>query len=70
MCEEISNAGISEVIYIEPYPMIEAMTILKENRVKVREFEGMKAQAFYKVFKDRRSFLYQESLKHMKERGG
>jgi deoxycytidylate deaminase len=55
--KKIVNSGIGEVIFIEPYPMKEAEQILLENKVKIREFEGIKAQAYYRVFKDRRSYL-------------
>ena len=43
---------IREVVYVEPYPMEEARKMLESAGVKSTKFEGVKAQAFYKLFKN------------------
>jgi len=43
---------IREVVYVEPYPMEEARKMLESAGIKPTKFEGVKAQAFYKLFKD------------------
>ncbi len=43
---------IRELVYVEPYPMEEAREMLESAGVKLTKFEGVKAQAFYKLFKD------------------
>jgi len=52
--KKIIANGIREVVYVEPYPMEEAIKILESANVKLTKFEGVKAQAFYKLFKDYR----------------
>jgi len=49
----IINAGIKEVIYLEPYPMeeSEALNMFRQCRVVVKKFEGVTSSAFYKFFK-------------------
>lgn len=47
---KIVNSGIKKVIYAEPYTMKEAHDILKE-RVDVVRFQGIKSNAFFKLFK-------------------
>ena len=47
----IVRSGISKVVYVEPYPVEEAMDLLKESGVDRVKFEGVKARAFYKLFK-------------------
>lgn len=51
MCaNKIVNSGIKKVVYSEPYTMKEADDILKE-RVEVVRFQGIKSNAFFKLFK-------------------
>jgi deoxycytidylate deaminase len=47
----IVRSGIKKVVYIEPYPMDEAMDLLIESEVRLEKFEGVKARVFYKLFK-------------------
>ena len=50
--KKILANGIKEVVYVEPYPVEEARQMLESAGVKLTKFEGVKAQAFYKLFKD------------------
>jgi len=50
--KKILAIGIKEVVYVEPYPVEEARQMLESAGVKLTKFEGVKAQAFYKLFKD------------------
>lgn len=49
--KQIIDVGINKVVYIEPYPMREAYDMLKKAGVDIIQFEGIKAQAFFKLFK-------------------
>jgi deoxycytidylate deaminase/cytidylate kinase len=51
--KKIVNVGIGEVVYVEPYPIIQAMELLKDSGVTITEFEGVKAHAFFKIFRER-----------------
>jgi deoxycytidylate deaminase len=44
-------AGIKEIVYVEPYPIREASEFLEDAEVTATRFEGVKAQAFYRLFK-------------------
>jgi deoxycytidylate deaminase len=50
--KKILANGIKEVVYVEPYPVEEARQMLESAGVTLTKFEGVKAQAFYKLFKD------------------
>lgn len=50
--KKIVNSGISKVIYVEVYPIKEAKDLLMDCGVEIQKFEGIKAQAFYKLFKE------------------
>jgi len=51
MCaNKIVNSGIKKVVYSEPYTMKEADEILREQ-VEVVRFQGIKSNAFFKLFK-------------------
>ncbi len=50
--KQIINSGIRAVVYVEPYPMKDAEKMLRDAKVDLIRFEGVKAQAFYKLFKD------------------
>lgn len=47
---KIVSSGIKRVVYAEPYTMKEAHAILKEQ-VDVVRFQGIKSNAFFKLFK-------------------
>ena len=47
---KIVEAGISKVVYAEPYPMPEAVAILK-GIVKTERFEGVKSSAFFHLYR-------------------
>lgn len=49
--KKIVYTGIKEVVYVEAYPVKEAAEFLKDAGVVATRFEGVKAQAFYKLFK-------------------
>ena len=52
--KKIIANGIREVVYVEPYPMPEAKEMLQLADIKLTKFEGVKAEAFYKLFKEYR----------------
>jgi len=47
----IADSGIREVVYVEAYPMEESIGLLEGAGVELSKFEGVKAQAFYKLFR-------------------
>ena len=43
MCAKmLINAGIKKIIYLEPYPDLYAMKLLKEAGIEIKKFEGDK----------------------------
>lgn len=48
--KKIISAGIDRVIWLEAYPDGEAADMLINAGIKLEEFEGVKAQAFYQLF--------------------
>ncbi len=57
MCAKmIINVGIKRIVFVEPYPVKMAEQLLKEAGVKITMFEGVKAQAYNKLFKKERDF--------------
>ena len=55
--KRILHSGIKQVVYVDPYPEEEPIKVLEENKVLTKKFEGVKAQAYYKLF-----YRYQEVL--------
>lgn len=49
----IIDAGISKIVYVEAYPVREAQEFLERQGVAVEPFEGFKARAFNRIFKQR-----------------
>jgi deoxycytidylate deaminase len=47
----IVDAGIKRVVYVEAYPVKEAVEFLQRNDVTVEPFHGFKARAFNLIFK-------------------
>jgi deoxycytidylate deaminase/cytidylate kinase len=48
---QIVNAGIKKVVYVEAYPIEEAVEFLKANGVEIKPFEGFTPRVFNQVFK-------------------
>ena len=48
--EEILQAGISHVVYFEPYPDTDAEDLLRDHGVVIKRFEGVKSLAFTGFF--------------------
>jgi len=48
---QIKDAGITKVVYIEAYPIEEAVEYLKINRIEIEPFEGFKPRRFNQVFR-------------------
>ncbi len=46
---KIVQVGIKNVVYLEPYPMLEAKSILKENNVKDEAFEGVTFNGYFRL---------------------
>lgn len=49
----IVDARIARIVYVEAYPIKEAQDFLQKNGVVVEPFEGFKARAFNRIFKQR-----------------
>ena len=47
---KIVAAGIKEVVYAEPYNMVEAEEILRNGGVAVRRFTGIKSTAYFRLY--------------------
>ncbi len=47
----IKDADIKKVVYVEAYPVKEAVDFLKENGIIIEAFEGFKPRVFNQVFK-------------------
>ncbi len=47
---KIVQAGISRVVYFEPYPVEEAKKIFKDAKVATEPFEGVTFRAFFKFY--------------------
>ena len=48
----IITAGIKRIVFIEPYPVIESMEMLKESRILMEKYEGINPRVFLKYFKN------------------
>jgi deoxycytidylate deaminase len=48
--KRILQSEIKTVVYVDPYPESEAIEVLEKGGVATKKFEGVKAQAFYKLF--------------------
>ena len=49
--KQIIAVGIKKVVYIDPYPMLQAKKMLSEASIETEKFEGVTSQAFYKIYK-------------------
>jgi deoxycytidylate deaminase/dephospho-CoA kinase len=47
---KIAEVGIKKVVYAEPYPMADALSILRCRGVTVEKFEGVKSSAFFRLY--------------------
>ena len=47
---KIVSAGIKTVVYDEPYPMEEALNVLKAGNVKTKQFQGLKSTAYFRLY--------------------
>jgi deoxycytidylate deaminase len=47
----IKDADIKKVVYVEAYPIREAVDFLKKNGIIIEAFEGFKPRVFNQVFK-------------------
>ena len=43
------KVGITKIVYAEPYPMIEAKKILKQEGVEQISFEGVSFNGYFRV---------------------
>ncbi|TSA44934.1 hypothetical protein D4R52_03380 [bacterium] len=50
-CRYIKDAGIKKVVYVEAYPIKEAVDFLEKNGIIIEPFEGFKPRVFNQVFK-------------------
>jgi len=48
---QIKNAGIKKVVYVEAYPIKEAVDFLLDNDIEIEPFEGFKPRVFNQVFR-------------------
>jgi len=49
--KRIAATGIRKVVYAEPYPMPEALEVLRHTKVEVRQFEGVKSAAYFRLYR-------------------
>ncbi len=49
--KKIIEVGIKEVVYVDPYPYEEAVKMLSQVHVRTTKFEGVKEQAFHRLYK-------------------
>jgi len=61
--KRILHAGIKRVVYIDPYPEKESIEMLEKGGVHTEKFEGVKAQAYYKLFHPYQEFLENQTAK-------
>ena len=47
---KIAHVGIQNVVYLEPYPDSEAVTILEDNDINRNFFEGITSRAFFRLY--------------------
>jgi deoxycytidylate deaminase/dephospho-CoA kinase len=47
---KIAEVGIQKVVYAEPYPMLDALQILRKRGVTVEKFQGVKSSAFFRLY--------------------
>jgi deoxycytidylate deaminase len=47
----IKDADIRKVVYVEAYPVPEAVDFMKTNKIEIEPFEGFKPRVFNQVFK-------------------
>jgi deoxycytidylate deaminase/dephospho-CoA kinase len=47
---KIAQVGIKRVIYSETYTMKEACEVLRASKIDIEKFEGVKSQAFFKLY--------------------
>lgn len=48
--KKIINSGISDIIYLESYPMVQALEMLENCNVKRRKFEGVTSRVYNRLF--------------------
>lgn len=65
--KKIANSGIQKVVFVEPYPMPEAYEILKDNKVKVKAFEGVKSLKFNWIFRKRDEYIERKAIAKKEE---
>jgi deoxycytidylate deaminase len=47
----VKDADIRKVVYVEAYPVLEAVDFMKRNNIEIEPFEGFKPRVFNQVFK-------------------
>jgi deoxycytidylate deaminase len=47
---KIVSTGIKNLVYVEPYPDSNSREILEEHEVDIKQFEGVKSRAYFKLF--------------------
>lgn len=48
--KKIIGCGITEIIYLESYPMEESLAMLRECGILIRKYEGVNSRAFNRLF--------------------
>ncbi|MDD5015543.1 MAG: deaminase [Atribacterota bacterium] len=48
--QKIVFSKLNSVVYVEPYPDPDAIKLLRDAKIAVRKFEGIKAKAFFRIF--------------------
>lgn len=50
-CRYIKDTQITKVVYVEAYPVVEAIEFLKINKINIEAFEGFTPRVFNQVFR-------------------
>ena len=48
---KIAQVGLKKIIYFEPYPVVEAKSILDNREIKQIPFEGITYMSYFRIFK-------------------
>ncbi len=52
---KIAYSGIKKIVYVEAYTDPDSEKYLKESDIKSSKFEGIKARAYFRLFRSRTS---------------
>ncbi len=65
--KKIANSGIKLLIFVEPYPVVEAIDVLRDNDVSTEAFEGVKSLKFNWIFRKRGKYIKDHAFKRRQD---